>query len=78
MLLVRPGAVEKAEPHNPGTVENLVVDQGAVEIEADGKRELLQAGDAIVFEADVPHVYRSKATVDAVMYLVMTYAEQVG
>jgi len=77
-LTLRPGAVEKAEPHNPGTVENLVVDQGAVEIEADGKRELLQAGDAIVFEADVPHVYRSKATVDAVMYLVMTYADTVG
>ena len=77
-LTLRPGAVEKADPHNPGTVENLVVNQGAVEIEADGKRELLQAGDAIVFEADVPHVYRSKATVDSVMYLVMTYADTVG
>ena len=77
-LTLRPGAVEKADPHNPGTVENLVVNQGAVEIEADGKRELLQAGDAIVFEADVAHVYRSKATVDSVMYLVMTYADTGG
>jgi transcriptional regulator with XRE-family HTH domain len=77
-LTLRPGAVEKADAHNPGTVENLVVAQGTVEIEADGRREILEAGDAIVFEADVPHVYRSKAAGDSVMYLVMTYADTVG
>jgi transcriptional regulator with XRE-family HTH domain len=77
-LTLRPGAVEKADPHNPGTVENLVVAQGSVEIEAGGKREVLGPGDAIVFEADVPHVYRSKAAGETVMFLVMTYADTVG
>jgi len=77
-LTLKPGAVEKADAHNPGTVENLVVAQGTVEIEADGRRELLEAGDAIVFEADVPHVYRSKAGGESVMFLVMTYADTVG
>jgi transcriptional regulator with XRE-family HTH domain len=77
-LNLRPGAVEKADAHNPGTVENLVVAQGAVEIEADGRREVLEAGDAIVFEADVPHVYRSRSADESVMYLVMTYADTVG
>jgi len=77
-LTLRPGAVEKADPHNPGTVENLVVAQGSVEIEAGGRRELLAAGDAIVFEADVPHVYRSRAAGETVMFLVMTYADTVG
>lgn len=77
-LTLKPGAVEKAEPHNPGTVENLVVAQGTVEIEADGRREQLEAGDAIVFEADVPHVYRSKSQGESVMFLVMTYADTVG
>jgi len=77
-LTLRPGAVEKADAHNPGTVENLVVAQGSVEIEAGGKREVLGTGDAIVFEADVPHVYRSKAAGESVMYLVMTYADTVG
>ena len=78
LLTLKPGAVEKADAHNPGTVENLVVAQGTVEIEADGRRELLEAGDAIVFEADVAHVYRSKAAGESVMYLVMTYADTVG
>jgi quercetin dioxygenase-like cupin family protein len=49
-----------------------------VEIEADGRREVLEAGDAIVFEADVPHVYRSRSADESVMYLVMTYADTVG
>jgi transcriptional regulator with XRE-family HTH domain len=77
-LRLAPGGSEKAEAHNPGTIENLVVAQGAVEIEAGGKKEQLGRGDAIVFEADVAHVYRSRADQETIMYLVMTYADTVG
>jgi len=69
---------EKADAHPPGTVENLVVSQGAVEIEVEGARHALGRGDAIVFEADSPHVYRNPSTEETVMFLVMTYAETVG
>ncbi|MBI3181027.1 MAG: helix-turn-helix transcriptional regulator [Myxococcales bacterium] len=69
---------EKADPHPPGTMENLIVAQGTLEIERPGERHLLATGDAILFEADVPHAYRNPAPVEAVMYLVMTYAETVG
>jgi transcriptional regulator with XRE-family HTH domain len=71
-------AVEEADPHPPGTVENLVVTAGMVEIEVSGARHLLAAGDAMLFEADGPHAYRNPGAVEAVMYLVMTYAESVG
>jgi transcriptional regulator with XRE-family HTH domain len=77
-LRLSPGGVEKADAHNPGTTENLVVAKGAVEIEVEGKKELLSAGDAMVFEADVPHAYRSKADGESILYLVMTYADTVG
>jgi transcriptional regulator with XRE-family HTH domain len=77
-LHLTPGGVEKADPHNPGTVENLVVATGAMEIEVAGRKELLGRGDAIVFEADVPHVYRNRADEDTIAYLVMTYADTVG
>jgi len=70
--------VEKAEPHAPGTVENLVVSRGSVEIEVGGIPQHLGPGDAIVFEADAPHAYRNPADEEAVMYLVMTYADTVG
>src|SRR5512138_1130039 len=74
-LRLAPGGEERADAHNPGTVENLVVSRGTVEIEVEGTRQLLGAGDAIVFEADQPHVYRSQDPGETVMYLVMTYAD---
>jgi len=77
-LTLQAGGVEQAHAHNPGTVENLVVAQGQLEIDVAGRRELLAAGDAIVFEADVPHVYRNLAGGETVMYLVMVYADLVG
>ncbi len=77
-LRLSANGVEKAEPHPPGTTENLIVVQGAVEIERGGERHRLGPGDAILFEADVPHVYRNPSPQDALMYLVMTYAETVG
>ncbi len=77
-LKLAPRGEEKAEAHAPGTIENLVVSAGAVEVEVDGQRQALRAGDAIVFEADSAHVYRNAGEGEAVMYLVMTYAETVG
>jgi transcriptional regulator with XRE-family HTH domain len=77
-LVLAPRSVEDADPHPPGTFENLVVHQGNVEIGVDTASYRLDAGDAIVFEADVPHAYRNVGDTQAVMYLVMTYAESVG
>ncbi|WNG35616.1 helix-turn-helix domain-containing protein [Archangium violaceum] len=71
-------AEEHADAHPPGTMENLVVTVGTVEIDRGDEHHVLAAGDAILFEADVAHVYRNTGNVDAVMYLVMTYAETVG
>jgi transcriptional regulator with XRE-family HTH domain len=76
-LRLAPGAVENAEPHSPGTVENLVVSSGAVEIAVKDKEVHLEVGDAVVFHADVPHAYRNPGAAEARLYLVMTYAETV-
>jgi transcriptional regulator with XRE-family HTH domain len=72
------GAVEEADPHPPGTSENLVVTAGTLEIDAAGDTHRLETGDSILFEADTPHAYRNPGRVETVMYLVMTYAEEVG
>jgi transcriptional regulator with XRE-family HTH domain len=77
-LRLAPGAEEKADPHPPGTSENLFVGTGQLEMEVGGEKHLVNPGDAIVFEADVRHVYRNTSTVECVMYLVMTYADEVG
>jgi len=77
-LTLRPEASEMAEGHAPGTTENLVVAQGMVEVTVAGESHRLGPGDAILFEADAPHGYRNLVAGDALMYLVMTYAETVG
>lgn len=77
-LQLAAGASEVADPHPAGTGENLVVVEGRVEIEMEGELHRLEAGDAILFNADRPHTYRSLGPADARMYLVMTYADTVG
>ena len=78
-LRIRGNHTEIAEAHAPGTRENIVVVQGAVEIKAGGEPpRVLGEGDAILFEADVPHRYRNLGSTEVVLYLVMTYVETVG
>ena len=71
-------STEAADAHAPGTVENLVVASGVLELEVADERHVLVGGDVVVFEADRPHVYRNPSEHEAVLYLVMTYAEEVG
>jgi len=77
-LRLKAHSEERADPHPPGTLENLVVTEGRMEIEVGAERHQLSTGDAILFEADKPHVYRNMGPDDVTMYLVMTYAEEVG
>ncbi len=59
-----------------------VVDDGsageATALEVAGAHHALGTGDAIVFAADEPHVYRNRGRSEAVMYLVITYADDLG
>jgi transcriptional regulator with XRE-family HTH domain len=75
-LRLAPRAVERAEPHAAGTVENLVVASGEIEMQVGGECHALGTGDAIRFDADVPHEYRNPGRREAVLYLVMTYADR--
>lgn len=77
-LRLKASGQELAHPHPAGTTENLIVTEGSIEIGVEQARYRLGKGDAILFVADVPHHYRNPGTTDAVMYLVMTYAEDVG
>jgi XRE family transcriptional regulator, regulator of sulfur utilization len=75
-LRLRGGHQENADPHAEGTYENLVVHSGRLRLTVgDSPPVDLRQGDAVYFRADVPHVYANPGTRDAIMYLVMTYAE---
>lgn len=77
-LRLAPHSTEHADPHPPGTVENLVVTSGALEMRVGDDLHAVATGDAIQFDADVPHEYRNSGDGEVVMYLVMTYAEKSG
>jgi transcriptional regulator with XRE-family HTH domain len=72
-LRLSPHGIERAEPHAPGTIENLVVSAGALELQVGAERFQLGVGDAAYFEADVAHEYINPGDAEAVLYLVMTY-----
>ncbi len=78
-LRLAPHHREDTPAHQAGTRENLLVGVGVVEITVGSDPPcVLEAGDAILFEADQPHAYRNIGDSEAVMYLVMTYATKVG
>ncbi len=72
-LFLAPHGREDAEPHAPGTRENLVVTHGRLVLEIGKERYELARGDAIAFTADVPHAYVNPASEECWMNLVMTY-----
>ena len=75
-LRLAPLSSERAEPHAPGTIENLIVTSGSLEMVVGRVKHTLAAGDAIQFEANVFHEYRNAGMAETVIYLVMTYAER--
>jgi transcriptional regulator with XRE-family HTH domain len=77
-LELAPHSEERAEAHALGTIENLIVNQGEVTIVAGSESHILKAQDAILFQADVPHIYRNNGEARAVMYLVMSYPDPVA
>jgi len=66
-------AREDAEPHAPGTRENLLITSGRLNIELGTERFELGKGDAIAFTADVKHAYINPSEAECTMSLVMTY-----
>jgi transcriptional regulator with XRE-family HTH domain len=77
-LRIRSRSAEHADAHAPGTTEHLVVASGSVVVGVGQENVQLQTGDAIAFAADVPHRYENPELAPAVLYLVMSYATEVG
>jgi rhodanese-related sulfurtransferase/transcriptional regulator with XRE-family HTH domain len=74
-LYLGPHSREDAQPHQPGTRENLIVTTGRLELTVGDVRYELAKGDAIVFGADVAHAYVNPSSEECWMYLVMTYTQ---
>lgn len=72
-IRIAAGYEEFSDAHALGATEYIVVVSGAVEIEAGGTPQRLEAGDAIVIDADQPHAYRNPGEEETVLHLVLQY-----
>jgi quercetin dioxygenase-like cupin family protein len=67
--------IKECGAHQAGTTENLVVCQGSLVVTVGDREYRLVAGDALYFEADVPHRYRNPQPESAQAFLVMSYGD---
>lgn len=77
-LELAPHSEERAEAHALGTTENLIVSQGEIAVVVGTEPHHLKEKDAVLFQADVPHIYRNTGNSKAVIYLVMSYTDPVA
>ncbi|MFP5068285.1 helix-turn-helix domain-containing protein [Pseudonocardia nantongensis] len=67
-----PGEPRSADPHSPGTLEHMIVQEGRWQAGPDGEEVELDPGDYLTFPADRPHGYRA-LTATATAVLIMEY-----
>jgi transcriptional regulator with XRE-family HTH domain len=58
--------------HQPGSRETALVQSGTAELVVDGARHELRAGDAVTFDADLPHHFENPGKEEAVLLAVVS------
>jgi XRE family transcriptional regulator, regulator of sulfur utilization len=59
------GAPDDPPMHEPGSRETAVVERGSVVLVCDGQRYVLDQGDCVTFDADLPHHFENPKERDA-------------
>jgi transcriptional regulator with XRE-family HTH domain len=76
MHSLSPGAVTggPGDPpmHEPGSRETALVQSGQVTLHCDGAQHLLQTGDCVTFDADLPHHFENDGPQEAVLLAVVS------
>ncbi|MEA2294098.1 MAG: hypothetical protein QOE86_1737 [Solirubrobacteraceae bacterium] len=68
----RTGAAGDPPIHEPGSRETVLVTQGAVTFSCDGAEHDLREGDAVTFDADLPHHFVNPGKEEAVLLGVLS------
>lgn len=72
-LQLAPGGRHESEPHPRGTKEIVVVVEGALIVDIDGRSFTLARGDSIAFLADIPHTYQNPGTLPGRYHDIIVY-----
>ena len=66
------GAADDPPMHEPGSRETALVETGSVVLVCDGQRYVLDAGDCVTFDADLPHHFENPTIDDAAFLAVVS------
>jgi XRE family transcriptional regulator, regulator of sulfur utilization len=58
--------------HEPGSRETTVVERGAIALLIDGAEHELREGDAVTFDADLPHHFENRGEEEAVLLAIVS------
>jgi transcriptional regulator with XRE-family HTH domain len=72
------GAIERRESRHDGTLENLIVTEGSLEVAVGGQTHVLDAGDALFLRAEAVHSYRNATALPVVIYRVTVFPSAVS
>ena len=59
------GAADDPPMHEPGSRETALIEKGSVVLVCDGQRYMLEQGDCVTFDADLPHHFENPKERDA-------------
>lgn len=66
-----PGSHWQSEPHLRGTTEFVTLFAGAIEITADQKTIVVQAGESVRFQGDTTHAYRNISDQTTILHMIL-------
>jgi XRE family transcriptional regulator, regulator of sulfur utilization len=66
------GAVDDPPMHEPGSRETALVEKGSIVLVCDGQRYVLDTGDCVTFDADLPHHFENPNAADAAFLAVVS------
>ena len=67
------GAFSQSAPHAPGVIEHVVVVSGTLEVQVAQCWHRLEQGQALRFNADVPHAYRNSSSQPTLIHNMIHY-----
>lgn len=74
LLNMTPGAVLESEAHAPGCMEILAVAAGSFKVTAGKRSTILEAGDVLTYQCDVPHRIENAADGMSQLYMTVKFA----
>ncbi len=66
------GAPDDPPMHEPGSRETALVERGSLALVCDGERYILDSGDCVTFDADLPHHFENPTAADAAFLAVLS------